>query len=214
MELQLLNKDELTAVYQNEMVADFPKAELKPLSAMLRLMDLGRYDPLLVKEGVKPIGYALAWRPEGREGALLEYFGVLRGLRSGGFGAQILALLVERYGQIFGEAEKPNSDDPAENDLRRRRIAFYERNGFRVLDYECALFGVHFNCLYRGPETDDRKVEALHRGVYAGYFSPAHMERYIQLPLKPGEAVKPAPEWVEEDYPAPLEDEGNRKDRA
>ena len=40
------------------------------------------------------------------------------------------------------------------------------------------------------------------------------MERYIQLPLKPGEAVKPAPEWVEEDYPAPLEDEGNRKDRA
>ena len=73
MELQLLNKDELTAVYQNEMVADFPKAELKPLSAMLRLMDLGRYDPLLVKEGVKPIGYALAWRPEGREGALLAF---------------------------------------------------------------------------------------------------------------------------------------------
>ena len=126
--------------------------------------------------------------------------GVLRGLRNGGLGTKILALLADRYGQIFGEAEAPCSDDPVENDLRRRRIAFYERNGFRVLDYECALFGVHFNCLYRGPETDDRKVEAMHWGVYAGYFSPAHMERYIQLPLRPGEAVKPAPEWVEEAF--------------
>lgn len=210
MELELLNKEELTALYQNEMTGDFPHAELKPLRAMLRLMDMGRYDPLLVTENGKPVGYALLWLPENREGALLEYFGVLRGLRNSGLGTKILALLVERYGQIFGEAEKPNSDDPEENDLRRRRIAFYERNGFRVLDYECALFGVHFNCLYRGPETDDRKVEAMHRGVYAGYFSPAHMERYIQLPLRPGEEIHPAPEWVEEAFPALQVILGNR----
>ena len=44
-------------------------------------------------------------------------------------------------------------------------------------------------------------MEALHRGIYAQYFSPAHMERYIQLPLRPDEAVKPAPEWVEEAFP-------------
>lgn len=204
MELRLLNKEELTDLYQNEMTVDFPHAELKPLKAMLRLMDMGRYDPLLVTEDGGAVGYALMWLPENREGALLEYFGVLRGLRNGGLGTRILELLAERCGQLFGEAEKPNSADPAENDLRRRRIAFYKRNGFRVLDYECALFGVHFNCLYRGPEADDRRVEAMHRGVYAGYFSPAHMERYIQLPLKPGEAVKPAPEWVEEDYQYPI----------
>ena len=68
-----------------------------------------------------------------------------------------------------------------------------------MLDYECALFGVRFNCLYRGPERDDRVVEAMHRGVYDDYFSPPHMERFIQLPLRPGEAVNPAPEWTEED---------------
>lgn len=203
MELKLLSKEELTALYQNEMTADFPRAELKPLAAMLRLMDMGRYEPLLVTDGGRPVGYALAWLPENREGALLEYFGVLRGLRNGGLGSKILELLLARYGQVFGEAEAPCSDDPAENDLRRRRIAFYQRSGFRVLDYECALFGVHFNCLYRGPETDDRKVEAMHRGVYAGYFSPKHMERYIQLPLKPGEEIHPAPEWVEEAFPGP-----------
>ena len=203
MELQLMNKEELTALYQNEMTVDFPKSELKPLAAMLRLMDMGCYEPLLVTENGEPVGYALAWLPEDRSGALLEYFGVLRGLRNGGLGTKILALLMERYSQLFGEAEAPEpvapcSDDPAENDLRRRRIAFYERSGFRVLDYKCALFGVQFNCLYRGPETDDRKVEAMHRGVYAGYFSPAHMARYIQLPLRPGEEIHSARSWVEE----------------
>ena len=91
-------------------------------------------------------------------------------------------------------------DDAASNALqRRRRRDFYLRNGFRVLDYECAMFGVHFKCLYRGFEEDDRKVQELHKGVYTGYFSPAHMERYIQLPLAPGEAIHPAPRWMEED---------------
>ena len=200
MKLKLLDKQELTDLYQNEMVFDFPKAELKPLRAMLRLMDMGQYDPLLITDDEgSPLGYAMLWLPRARNGALLEYLGVLRGKRNGGLGTQVLPLLAERYGQLFGEAEAPTSDDPAENDLRRRRIAFYERNGFRVLDYDCALFGVHFNCLYRGPETDDRKVEALHRSVYADYFSPEHMARYIQLPLHPGEAIHPSPAWVEED---------------
>lgn len=199
MELKLLNKNELAGLYRDELTADFPRAELKPLGAMLRLMDRGQYDPLLVTEAGETVGYAMVWLPAGREGALLEYLGVLRGKRNGGLGARILTLLADRYGQIFGEAEAPASDDPAENDLRRRRIGFYVRNGFRVLDYECALFGVRFNCLYRGPETDDGKVQALHRSVYAGYFSPKHMERFIQLPLRPGEAVRPAPAWLEED---------------
>ena len=200
MKLNLLNKEELTNLYKDEMMFDFPRAELKPLRAMLRLMDMGQYDPLLVTDdqGVA-LGYAMIWLPRARNGALLEYLGVLRGKRNGGLGSQVLPLLAARYGHLFGEAEAPTSDDPAENDLRRRRIAFYERNGFRVLDYECALFGVHFNCLYLGPETDDRKVEALHRSVYADYFSPEHMARYIQLPLHPGEAIHPSPAWVEED---------------
>lgn len=202
MELKLLNKEELCRLYEAEMVFDFPKSELKPVRSMLRLMDMGLYEPLLVEEDGQAVGYAMVWLPRSRQGALLEYFGVLRGKRNGGLGTRILAALAQRYGQIFGEAEALDSGDPAENDLRRRRIGFYLRNGFRVLDYECALFGVHFQCLYMGPETDDRKIEALHRGVYADYFSPEHMAKYIQLPLRPGEAITPAPEWLEEDTEA------------
>lgn len=199
MELKALNEKELASLYREEMEYDFPQNELKPLGAMLRLLELGQYDPLVATENGETVGYAMVWLSKDRKGVLLDYLGVLRGKRNGGIGAQALPLLAQRYGQLFGEAEAPDSDDPSENELRRRRIGFYERNGFRVLDYECALFGVHFKSLYCGPETDDRKVEALHRSVYADYFSPTHMERYIQLPLRPGEAIRPAPAWMEED---------------
>lgn len=198
MELKQLNKAELTAIYQNEMVFDFPKTELKPLSGMLRLMDMGCYEPQLVLENGEAVGYAIIWTTGDKKGALLEYFGILRGKRNNGLGGKVLALLRERYGQLFGEVEAQDSDDEAENELRRHRVGFYLRNGFRVLDYECALFGVHFNCIYCGGETDDRKVEEMHRSIYADYFSPAHFARYIQLPLTAGEEIKPAPEWVEE----------------
>ena len=198
MELKLLNKEELRQLFQNEMVYDFPKAELKPLSAMYRLMDLDIYDPLVVLQDGETVGYALAWLPKGGKGALLDYFGVLRGKRNAGLGTRILHLLAERYGCIFGEVEAPVSDDPAENDLRRRRIGFYLRNGLRQLDYDCALFGVHYHCLYLGPEADDRKIEAMHRAVYSDYYSPEPFARFVQFPLLPGEPVRPAPAWIEE----------------
>ena len=198
MELKLLNKEELASLYKTEMVFDFPKAELKPLSGMLRLMERGHYEPLLALENGEAVGYAIMWLSRNERGALLEYLGVLRGKRNGGGGGRILSLLGERYGQLFGEVEAPDSQDSAENDLRCRRVGFYLRNGFRVLDYECALFGVHFKCIYLGEETNDRRVESMHRNIYASYFSAGHMEKYIQLPLAPGEEIHPAPEWLEE----------------
>lgn len=199
MELKQLNKEELSALYREEMIYDFPKSELKSLGAMHRMMDRGIYEPLAAVEDGEILGYAMMWLSAEPDSALLDYLGVLRGKRDRGLGGQLLGLLQGRYRQLFGEAETPDSENQKENDLRRRRLGFYERNGFRITDYQCALFGVKFNNIYFGPETDDRKVEAAHRTIYARWFSPEHMERYIQLPLLPGEELRPAPAWVEEE---------------
>ena len=199
MELKTLDREGLERLYHEELERGFSDSERRPLGAMLRLLEMGQYEALLAIEEGEPIGYAMLWLSEAPDSALLEYLGVLRGKRNGGAGSQILTLLGERYQQLFGEAEAPDTGDPEEDDLRRRRIGFYLRNGFRVLDYMCALFGVRFHCLYRGPELDDRKVQELHRRVYSDYFSQDHMERYIQLPLAPDEPVHPAPRWMEED---------------
>lgn len=198
MELKVLDRNGLEDLYHQELEQVFSDSERRPLAAILRLLEMGRYEALLALEDGEPIGYAMLWR-SGRPGsALLEYLGVLRGKRNGGAGSRILAQLGERYNELFGEAEAPDTGDPAEDDLRRRRIGFYVRNGFRVLNYMCALFGVRFHCLYRGPEMDDQRVQEIHRSVYADYFSTEHMGRYIQLPLSPGEEIHPAEQWLEE----------------
>lgn len=203
MTLTTLNQTELATLYRTRLQADFPPSERKPLRAMQALMDAGQYEPLLATQDGQSVGYAMIWRPPAGDGVLLEYFAVLPPLRSGGLGGQILELLTTRYGSLLVESEAPTGEDTRTDDLRRRRIAFYQRSGFRLLDYRCALFGVPFRCLYRGTQQDDRVVETLHRSVYAGWFSPAHMERFIQLPLQPGEAIRPAPEWLEEEHSHP-----------
>ena len=68
MKLKILTKEELTELYNSEMVFDFPKSELKPLKGMLNLMDHGVYDPLLVTDGEKAVGYAMVWLPQDRKG--------------------------------------------------------------------------------------------------------------------------------------------------
>ena len=197
MQLRKLNDYELEELYNTYMVNDFPATERKPLAAIRRLVKTGRYDPLAAEEDGRLRGYAMVWTaPEG-QGSLLEYLAVLDGQRSGGLGGRVLDCLGKRYTHLFGEAEAPDDPDPAINDLRRRRLGFYQRNGFRVLNYECALFGVHYNCLYRGPEPDDGAVLAMHQAAYDRIFVPERLHCYCQIPLRPGEAIRPAERWLD-----------------
>ena len=198
MELNLLNESELETLYHAELVHDFPPAELKPLWAMTRMMEEGCYQPLVFVDNEEILGYALMLLEEERRCALLDYLAVLRGRRNAGLGSRLLALLGERFKGIIVESEAPDAPTEEENTLRRRRLAFYERCGFRMLDYECGLFGVHYRCLYRGPEKNDRTVLAVHQRVYSSHVPPAYLDRYVRLPLEQGEIVQPISEWREE----------------
>lgn len=194
MKLNLLNKEELGELYRKRMMVDFPKAELKPLRVMYAMMDANLFHPLLVEENGENVGYAMVCPSPAEDAVLLEYLGVFSDRRNSGLGAKILDALALRYGGLFGEAEAPDSDDPAENALRTRRLGFYQRCGFRILNYDCGLFGVHFKCLYRGPEKDDSRVCAMHRGTYGRWLSPKVMESYVQMPLREGETINIPPD--------------------
>jgi len=132
----------------------------------------------------------------------LDYFGTVEGQRGAGLGSQMLKLLSEFYKDyrgIFGEAEAVTSSDPEEAALQKRRLGFYERNGLRYAGYDCALFGVHFHTLIldRGENTPE-EILAAHQRIYRGGLPAAAYERFIQIPLREGEAVRPATDWVEE----------------
>lgn len=202
MKLRILTAEELASLYHSELTRAFPASELKPLHFMERLRRGGRYEPLGLFEEDALVGYALVWLEPGIPFALLDYLGTIEGRRNSGLGTQILSLLADHYAScrgIFGEAEGPDSPDPAEAALRRRRLGFYHRNGFRYGGYDCALFGVRYQTLIRGrDDVTTEELLAAHRAIYKGYFSKALYTRCVQIPLPAGEEPKPVQPWTKE----------------
>ena len=202
MHLRKLTAKQLSDLYQWELKKAFPPEELKPLKAMLGLMERNRYEALGLYDEKGLHGYALMWLEPGYPFALLDYLGTLEGERGTGFGTEMLALLRAHYAHyrgIFGEAEAPENGDPADEPLRRRRLAFYERNGFRYGGYDCAMFGVHYQTLIMGDEdVTPQELMAAHQGIYGGYMPEHIYQRFIQIPLRPGETVKPVGDWIED----------------
>lgn len=200
MEIRELNRAELAALYTDELAHTFPPAELKPLAAMEQMMDRGCYHPLGLWGNGAVVSYMLLWTDRAAQYALVDYLGTTPSRRGGGLGAEFLRSAFETFPQykcFLVEAEAPTSGDETTDALRRRRLDFYLRSGLRQLNYDCALFGVHYRCLAHGDISDSEALR-VHQTIYAQQCSPAHLERFIQLPLKPGEAVKPALEWEEE----------------
>jgi len=202
MRLERLDAAALTRLYEGELVRAFPPSELKPLKSMLTLMEQDRYEALGMFDETGMHGYALTWLEPGVPFALLDYFGTLEGQRGTGLGSQMLALLAEHYKDyrgIFGEAEGAFSPDPDERSLQQRRLDFYYRNGFRYGGYHCALFGVHYLTLIRG-DGDVTAGELLdaHQRIYKSGIPPKAYDRFIQLPLLPGEEVRVPTDWKED----------------
>ena len=57
MELIQLNKDRVSSIYEERMVHDFKKDELKPLRMILKAMDEGIYESLGLSDGERLLGY-------------------------------------------------------------------------------------------------------------------------------------------------------------
>ena len=195
MVLKKLSEDQLEQLYHRELTAAFPPDELKPLNAMLTLMADGRYEALGLYEGEDLRGYALLWLEPDVPFALLDYLGTMREYRGRGVGSAMLDLLAGHYQDlrgIFGEAEAPENGGLEGEELRRRRLDFYLRNGFRYGGYDCVLFGVHYHTLIRGREdvSSEELLEA-HRSFYQRRIPPDRYQRFIQLPLARGPKPRP-----------------------
>lgn len=203
MNLHTMTIDQLRRAYAADLQEAFPPSELKPLSAMEALMEKGLYDPLyLPDENGEPIGYVLLWRHEDAQFVLIDYLCVPARCRNRGIGGALLAAMRDHYpaGTVFlWESEAPTGD-ACEDELIDRRLAFYRRCGAKQLQYDTALFGVHFKTLCFAPDdTSEQEILQKHREIYLNHFGRERYDRFIQIPLLPGERPFPITDWTEED---------------
>ena len=89
--------------------------------------------------------------------------------------------------------------DEAADGLILRRLGFYARSGAATLGYDCAMFGVHYKTIcWAAPLPDEAEIMRKHQEIYLDQFGRERYDRYVQIPLAPGEAPHPLTDWTED----------------
>ena len=194
--LRLLSGQALERWYHGELCQAFPENERKPLSDIRAMVAAGRYQVWGLLDGEALLGYATLWmEPADKSCILLDYLGVTASRRGGGLGGEILERLLRQLGNqtlLIIEAECPvEGDDPAENSVRLRRIAFYQRCGFHMA-YQMATCGMRFQVLLSALPPVLEPVMAAHRAIYG----PRRTD--VMVPLAAGEKPPEPPYWLRE----------------
>lgn len=120
--LQRINETNFPEIYRI-MQASFSDDEYRPYDEQLALFEEPEYRIYYM-----PAGFLAVWEFESF--IYIEHFAVDPSLRNSGTGSAMLQELIKQYQKpICLEVELP------EDELTRRRIGFYERNGFVFNEY-------------------------------------------------------------------------------
>jgi len=195
MEMKLLTPEQLAYVYNRDLVASFPREELKPLRAMEIWHKDGSYRPWGLFDGDEIVGVGFVWAFE--EGwRLFDYLCVAPHRRNDGLGSLVIQKLVEaeRGNVLFGEAEVPEfAPDVA---MAQRRQNFYKRNGAKEAGYDMTLFGVVYRVLYwSDEEVPAEQIMQRHKALYLRRFGPEKYDKYINIPWTAEDGVPEALDW-------------------
>lgn len=111
------------------MEESFPVDERRSREGQRQLFAEPHYHLYGMKKGGEPVAFAAVWRFE--TFTFLEHLAVERSLRNGGMGTALLQWIRGNCpAPLVLEVEPPGAE------LARRRIGFYERNGFALNAYD------------------------------------------------------------------------------
>lgn len=184
MTIETLTLSQIRRLYAERLKRDFPDNELKPLQMIENALAAGAYVCLgAVAEGEIA---AYAFFVLSGENALLDYLAVEESLRDRGLGGQFLRLLSEgplrAYAQVLVEVENPDrARDAAEYETRRRRLAFYLRNGLQDTGVEVWLYHVDYRILSMTGEPSPAQVRTIYEAIYRSMLPPEQYARWVRL---------------------------------
>ena len=184
MNLKQLNENEITKLYNEHMVIDFPKDELKPLNMILESVREGFYDCLGLYEKEEMVGYTFIVKLD--NSYLIDYIAIFPEFRNKGIGANLLGIIddyLETADRIFGEVENPDyTEDEEQKKLQTRRLNFYLRNSCRDTGLRVNCFGVNYIILEAGKTQFKDKDEAwnLYERFYKSFLPEEKFKKNIR----------------------------------
>ncbi|MHB8072814.1 GNAT family N-acetyltransferase [Desulfosporosinus fructosivorans] len=135
--IRRMELDELKAFYQL-IVRDFSQGEYAPYSIIYQHLQGGLQKALIFCEGEKDIAYSVCTDSHENNYVLISLLAVFKEYRGQGIGSEFLKRLRLMYRDkqvLLVEVERPDqAKTPEDGDSRRRRIEFYERVGFYLIE--------------------------------------------------------------------------------
>lgn len=164
--LQRMQPQEFDAVYEL-MQQSFPPDEIRPAQGQSALFAYPEYQVMVSHDSAGAVaGMMAVWQFP--DFVFLEHFAVSPACRGCGWGTRMLQALLREWAKpVCLEVELPQAM------MARRRIAFYERNGFCLNDYDYiqppmaeGQQSVPLRIMSRGSRLNAEQFEALRDTLY------------------------------------------------
>lgn len=123
MELKEISTEEFDWIYSG-IEDNFIRSERRPYNSAKKVFKKGEAKFYHAVSSGNKIGLICLWELDGF--CFIEYLVVYDKYRNLGYGSEILSVIKTRWENIVLEAEPPISQ------IAERRLAFYEKNGFKI----------------------------------------------------------------------------------
>lgn len=123
---ELTNRKKISKIF-NIYAETFPEEERRNKEQFLDLSENPNVYIFSIRNDEISIGYCIFWQLT--DFYFLEHFEVFQEFRNQNFGSEILKNLKEKFEKIVLESEPEHLNETA-----KRRISFYKKNGFIVID--------------------------------------------------------------------------------
>lgn len=179
--VEKLDLEQVRVTYAGLIVPAFPENELKPLRRIEAALRRGKYLCYGAMAAGDALGAAFFARTGRGNGTLqlFDYLVVRPELRCRGIGGAFLRALIDGplrdAGAVLLEVDDPDrADHPEERALRRRRLAFYLRNGLYDTGARATVYDAAFRILaLPGNETiTPDQAREMYAALYRSIFPP------------------------------------------
>ena len=178
--LKEIDFEKFKTLYQEHIINDFPENERPGLKGFqIRIVEKGEQVFIFEEEGIEK-GYIILKTIENY--IFVSFLAIFKEQRGSGLGSKLLKELLEKYKEkkrIILEVEDPDfAKDKEEEQLRKRRINFYKRAGFKLIEnLEAEVFKVHYKIMIFHPKEQINSKEEI-KSIYEKYYNQILKEKY------------------------------------
>lgn len=147
---KITDLNEVEQIYREHITVDFPVTERPPLPFFVKMIKSSTSSIYIYEKDGKEAAYAVFSEADGY--VLLNFFAVYGNQRGNGIGSELLGefrkLYADKKGILLEVEHTAYAADEADEVIRRKRIAFYERCGYVCLNnFDLLLFGEHYHVM-------------------------------------------------------------------